>query len=184
LKSYIPEEEFKAIVFSLEKYSNHPIAKTFVAQWKTDTVISWKKVDEIKGIGLKAENANGENYLLCSYKIAKPFTNEPGHSVYLLKNSEVLGWVDLEDEIREEAKSVVDYLHSKKIKTILLSGDSYAKCKVLADKLNIDIVHAEKTPEEKLTIIEEINKSSPVAMIGDGINDSPALAKATMPRWF
>jgi Cu+-exporting ATPase len=63
----------------------------------------------------------------------------------------LLGWIDVKDEIRPEAKSVVDYLHSKNIKTILLSGDRRAKCEALAAQLNIDEVIAEQTPEQKLT---------------------------------
>ena len=86
----------------------------------------------------------------------------------------------MEDEIRAEAVEVINYLHSKKIKTILLSGDSLEKCTKLAKAIGIDEVYAEKTPEEKLKIIEQLNAASPVAMIGDGINDAPALAKATI----
>ena len=75
---------------------------------------------------------------------------------------------------------MIDYLHSKNIKTILLSGDSADRCNKVAAALGIDTVFAEKTPEEKLVLIEKINNESPVAMVGDGINDAPALAKATI----
>ena len=102
------------------------------------------------------------------------------HTAYLTKNNNVIGWFDMEDEIRAEAVEVINYLHSKKIKTILLSGDSLEKCTKLAKAIGIDEVYAEKTPEEKLKIIEQLNAASPVAMIGDGINDAPALAKATI----
>jgi Cu+-exporting ATPase len=71
-------------------------------------------------------------------------------------------------------------LHSKKIETILLSGDRFSKCKQLADELGIDTVLAEQTPEEKLQHIEQLAKDNPTIMVGDGINDAPALAKATI----
>ncbi len=90
------------------------------------------------------------------------------------------GWFDMDDTIREEAKQVISYLHTKNIKTVLLSGDSEDRCKKVADMLGIDEVYAQKSPAEKLTIIESLNKTAPVAMIGDGINDAPALAKATI----
>jgi Cu+-exporting ATPase len=92
----------------------------------------------------------------------------------------MMGWIDIKDEIRPEAKGVIDYLHSKNIKTILLSGDRYKKTKQLGDQLGIDEVIAEQTPEQKLNKIAELNAQTPTAMVGDGINDAPALAKATV----
>jgi len=88
--------------------------------------------------------------------------------------------VDMKDEIRPEAKTVIDYLHSKNIKTILLSGDRLLKCQQLALQSGIDTVIAEQTPEQKLQKIAELNTETPTVMVGDGINDAPALAKATI----
>jgi len=167
------ENEFKKLVFSMEKYSNHPIAKTIINEWKINNPISWKKIEEIKGLGMKAEDSDGN-----IYQLGKNIDNH--HTAYLSKNDNLLGWFDMEDEIREEAIEVINYLHSKKIKTILLSGDSLERCTKLAATIGIDEVYAEKPPEEKLKIIEQLNAQSPVAMIGDGINDAPALAKATI----
>jgi P-type Cu+ transporter len=170
----IDETTFKQIVFSLEKFSNHPIAKSVTTAWKTNNVIHWKKVEEIKGVGIIAEDATGNIYELGSdSKIAE-------HTAYLKKNSAVVGWFDTDDAIREDAKAVISYLHSKNIKTVLLSGDNKQRCEKVATALGIDEVHAKKTPAEKLQIIEALNKAAPVAMIGDGINDAPALAKATI----
>ncbi len=169
----IDKESFKRIVFSIEKYSNHPIAKAIVAEWKINNPVSWKKIEEVKGVGMKAEDAEGNIYQLGK-------NEDQTHTAYLTKNNILIGWFDMEDEIRAEAVEVINYLHSKKIKTILLSGDSLKKCTKLAKAIGIDEVYAEKTPEEKLKIIEQLNAASPVAMIGDGINDAPALAKATI----
>ena len=176
----LPEEEFRRIIFSMEKYSNHPIAKTIVADWKINNAIQWKKIEEIKGLGMKAEDLTGNTYLLGSYKIASTKINDAIHSAYLLQNETLIGWFDMEDEIRPEAKEVIGYLHSKNIQTVLLSGDSLEKTKRIAELLGIDKVYAEKTPEEKLQLIEQLNNEAPVAMVGDGINDAPALAKATI----
>ncbi len=179
-ESYIAEEEFKNIVFSLDKFSNHPIAKAITAAWQTKNVIAWKKIEEIKGLGMRAEDTNGNIYTLGSHKIAAAFSQDDLHAAYLVKNNSLAGWIDVEDEIREEAKGVVAYLHTKGIKTVLLSGDSLQRTNAIASQLNIDEVYAEKSPEEKLKIIEALNKTAPVAMVGDGINDAPALAKATI----
>ena len=176
----LAETEFKQVVFSLEKYSNHPIAKTIVADWKTINSIQWKKIEEIKGLGMKAEDAAGNIYQLGSYKIAAVQSDDAKHTAYLLQNGKLIGWFDMEDEIRTEAKEVISYLHSKNIQPILLSGDSLERTKRVADALGIDKVYAGKTPEEKLLIIEQLNNETPVAMVGDGINDAPALAKATI----
>ena len=176
----VGEEEFKRIAFSLEKFSNHPIAKSITAGWKTKDEIKWKKVEEVKGFGMKAEDTAGNTWWAGSFKVAQQMTADDTHNVYITKNNELLGWIDVNDEIRPEAKSVIDYLHSKNIETILLSGDRLTKCNQLASQLGIDTVIAEQTPEQKLVKIDELNKQSPTAMVGDGINDAPALAKATI----
>ncbi|HMU57435.1 MAG TPA: HAD-IC family P-type ATPase, partial [Chitinophagaceae bacterium] len=174
------EADFKKIVYSLEKYSNHPIAKTINEEWKTKDVIHWKKVEEVKGLGMVAEDKEGNKYIAGSYKAAESLTKDDNHNIFLIKNNELLGWIDVKDEIRPEAKKVVDYLHGKNIKTILLSGDRKPKCEEMALFLGIDTVIAEQTPQQKLDKIAELSATMPTAMVGDGINDAPALAKATI----
>lgn len=176
----ISKEEFKRIIFSLEKYSNHPIAKAVTDSFKISNPINWKKIEEVKGLGMKAEDNEGNVYQLGSYKLAENKTEDKLHNAYLIKNDALIGWFDMEDELREESKEVITYLHSKNIETVLLSGDSLERTKKVADALGIDTVLAEKTPEEKLIIVEQLNTKAPAAMVGDGINDAPALAKATI----
>ena len=173
------EEEFKRIVFSIEKYSNHPIAKAITLHWKTNDAIAWKKIEEIKGVGMVAQDGLGNQYEL-GIRPAYHHASEVPHTAYLLKNGQPAGWLDMEDEIRMEAKEVVAYLHSKNIRTILLSGDSTARCQTLADTLGIKELYAEQQPADKLKRIEQFTQQSPTAMVGDGINDAPALAKATI----
>jgi len=88
--------------------------------------------------------------------------------------------ISLKDQIRPEAASMVKALHQKGIKTILLSGDMQAKCDDVANQLGIDEVFAEQSPAQKLAKIEALTMVKPTAMVGDGINDAPALAKATV----
>lgn len=176
----IQEEEFRRITYSLEKYSNHPIAKSIVNEWKTKDEIKWNKIDEIKGSGMQGEDKEGNSYAAGSFKIADKFIQDDSHNVYVVKNEKLIGWIDVKDELRPESKTVVNYLHSKGIKTILLSGDRFEKSKALADELRIDDVKAEQTPEQKLQTITELTALAPTVMIGDGINDAPALAKATI----
>lgn len=180
IQEHISEDDFKRLVYSLEKYSNHPIAKAIVQAWKTNNEIRWQKVEEIKGEGMRATDKEGNEYQAGSYKIAAHFTNDDAHNIYVLKNGTLIGYIDVADELRPEAKDVINYFKSKNIKTILLSGDKQSKAVQIGAILGIDEVIAEKTPEEKLQIIAAKNAETPTAMVGDGINDAPALAKATI----
>lgn len=173
------EEEFKRIVYSLEKFSNHPIAKSVSNAWKIAKPLTWKKIDEVKGLGMKAQDKDGNEYLIGSKKILEPAAAGE-HNLYVTKNGELLGWINIEDEIRPEAKDIIVFCQSKGIKTILLSGDTLEKCKKIADILGIDEVIAEQTPVQKLEKIEALSREQTTVMVGDGINDAPALAKATI----
>lgn len=179
LDEQISEDAFKKILYSLEKYSNHPLARAVTLTWKTKDDLKWQKVEEVKGLGIKATDKEGNEWLAGSFKSVPDITG-PSHNIYLSKNGVLVGWVDLRDTIRPEAKWVVDYLKSKQIETILLSGDSTEKCQQLAAELGIDTVYAEQTPGQKLAIVEHLSRKAPTAMVGDGINDAPALAKATI----
>ncbi|HJU45285.1 MAG TPA: cation-translocating P-type ATPase, partial [Chitinophagaceae bacterium] len=176
----ISPDDFKRIVYSLEKYSNHPIAKAIAKEWKMNDEVRWQTITEEKGLGMKAVTKEGDTYLAGSFKVAAQLTNDDRHSIYVIKNDVLIGWIDVEDEIRPEAAQIVHYFKNKRIKTILLSGDRYEKTKALADELGIEEVLAEQTPEQKLQQVERLTAIAPTAMVGDGINDAPALAKATI----
>jgi Cu+-exporting ATPase len=164
----------------MEKFSGHPLAKSISEHWKVATPIRWKKIDELKGQGMIATDMNGNEYMAGSYNVAAHLTAEGNHNIYVLRNGQLIGWIDLQDEVRPEAADVVKYLRGKGIKTILLSGDRYQKCQYLADMLGIDEVIAEQTPDQKLQKIADLSADAPTVMVGDGINDAPALAKATV----
>lgn len=129
----IDEQAFKTIVFSLEKYSTHPIAVSIAAAFKEKQEIKWKSIEEVKGIGMKGIDKDGNEYWAGSYKIASSLTNESNHNVYILKNNQLIGWLDLEDEIRPESKEIIAHLKRLGLKTILLSGDRKEKCKMMQE---------------------------------------------------
>ncbi|MBL7758524.1 MAG: cadmium-translocating P-type ATPase, partial [Chitinophagaceae bacterium] len=180
LASDLTEAAFQRIAYSLEKYSSHPIARSIVRNWKINDDIRWQSIEEVKGKGMKGEDKEGNLYWAGSYEIAKAYTSDESHNVYIVRNNELIGWIDVKDEIRPEARAVIHYLHAKNIRTVLLSGDRHQKVKALADELGIEEVLAQQTPEQKLEVIARLSAAQPTVMVGDGINDAPALARATI----
>jgi Cu+-exporting ATPase len=176
----ISEATFKTLAYSLEKYSNHPIANCIKATWNTKDAIPWAKIEEVKGMGIQATDKEGNTYWAGSFKTLEDKSIEDGHNIYIQKNNQCIGWIDVADQIRPEAKEVVDQLHRQGIATILLSGDRYAKCQQVGNALGIQKIIAEQSPSEKLATLDALIKIAPTAMVGDGINDAPALAKATI----
>ncbi len=176
----IQEDDFKKIAYSLEKYSNHPIAKCISLQWKMKEEMKWQNIEEIKGMGIKATDAQGNTYWAGSYATLIEKNSEDGHNIYLQKNNKCIGWIDVADELRPEAKEMITTLHQQGIHTILLSGDRKMKCEQVAKELGIQEIISEQSPSDKLNKLEALTKISPTAMVGDGINDAPALAKATI----
>jgi Cu+-exporting ATPase len=175
----IGEEEFRRIAFSLEKYSNHPIARGITRAWKRKGEIRWSRIEEVKGGGMIAHTKEGDVYLAGSSQMVD-VSGGGSHSVYIACNGNLTGWIDLEDSVRPEAAAIVNWLRKKGIRTILLSGDKKESCQRIAATLGIDEIFAEQTPSAKLAKIIEWSASAPTALVGDGINDAPALAGATV----
>ncbi|RYZ19694.1 MAG: cation-translocating P-type ATPase, partial [Chitinophagaceae bacterium] len=179
-RSSLPEEDFKRLVYSLEKHSAHPLAKSIAAEWKTGSELRWKKIEETRGQGMTATDAEGNTLTAGSYTTASALTQDESHNIYITRNGALIGTIDLEDELRPEAAGVVQYFKTHGIRTVLLSGDRRHKAEAVARQLGIDDVIAEKSPEEKLQLVSELSAAQPTVMVGDGINDAPALAKATI----
>jgi Cu+-exporting ATPase len=178
----ISEQKAKEIILALEQNSSHPLAKSLVNLLSKEIQqnnLRFESISEEKGIGLIATDANGDKWSLGSGKLLKDRGNI-SHDIYLLKNEEILAGIDLEDEIRSGMKELITFLHSKNIKTVLLTGDRNEKAQLVASTLGIQEVFSEQLPEQKLEIITRLSKENKTAMVGDGINDAPALARANV----
>ena len=171
-------DSVRAVLYSMEKHSSHPIAVSLTSHLKGSGEIKFVSVEERKGLGIEALDGNGNRFVAGSYHIASHLTSDDTHHVYLLMNDRIIAWVDLEDEIKPEAGKAIAFFKGKGIRTIMLSGDRQNRCMEVASALGIEEVHAEQLPHQKLEVIESLAARYRVGMVGDGINDAPALAKA------
>lgn len=176
----ISEEEVKSLLLSLELYSSHPIAKSLIKQLKGKVKMqSLLEIKEEKALGMSGKDMEGNFYQLGSHKLLAEKL-ETDFSIYLLKNGELIAGIQLTDELREDALETMQLFQSAGITPIILSGDKESKVKEMAKKVGVEAYYSEQLPEQKLAKIEELNQQGDTIMVGDGINDAPALAKATI----
>ncbi len=174
------QSEAESVIFAMENHSSHPIAKAMQTAFAHAEPLPLTGVRETKGLGLSGEDAHGNMYQLGSFRLVQGQTEDLSHDLYLLKNQEIVATIDLEDEIRPGATALMDFLRQEGIKAIMLTGDRREKALAVAAKLGISDVRYEQLPDEKLAHIEALSAESLTAMVGDGINDAPALAKASV----
>lgn len=180
------------ILASLESKSEHPIAQAIVAKANNDTVplLSVTNFSAITGKGLTGEIGGityhaGNQRLLKEMNIAVDedalavFTKEGKTPIILATAENVVGYVTVADTLRAESPDVVRKLHTLGITVAMLSGDHTNVAQHIANQVGIDKVIAEVLPQDKAHKVEELQQSGhKVAMVGDGINDAPALASA------
>ncbi|MCF8075850.1 MAG: heavy metal translocating P-type ATPase [Desulfotignum sp.] len=191
----LSEEEILTLAAGLESRSEHSIAKGIVgaAEDRNIDIPDPENFEAIPGKGAKAQVA-GKNIKVVSPGFLKEndmavadshqdkldqLADEGKTLVYLLKDDQIEAALALEDVIRESAKKAVAGLQNMGIKVMMLTGDSAAVAKTVADQLNLDDTMAEILPDEKSDQIKKIRQENRrVAMVGDGVNDAPALAEA------
>jgi P-type Cu+ transporter len=193
------EEELLRISSGLQSGSEHPLAKAVMlaAQEKGIEVPEVKNMQAILGRGVTATIEGNQFYLgnerlLCEFKVSIPQELEliakkradEGHSIsWLFEGKSGLvtlrGLLSFSDIVKDTAKDAIGKLHSLGIKTVIVTGDNAGSAHAVAKKLNIDEVFANVLPEGKAQCILNLKVNGiKVAMVGDGINDAPALAAA------
>jgi Cu+-exporting ATPase len=188
------EDEVLRLAASLEEGSNHPLARSIVAQARKRE-LEWESIaniEEVGGQGMQAR-IDGEQYFCgqqsllerngVDMKSVQEQTQRlaaAGNSlVFLARAKEVLGIVALGDELKPDAAGVIQDLQNLGLECVLLSGDRRAAAEAVAKKIGIEQVEAEVVPEEKLNVVRRYQQNAGfVGMVGDGINDAPALAQA------
>jgi len=178
----------------IEKFSNHPIAQSIVAEYensvsKVDENVV-KDFEEISGFGIKV-NINNHQFLAGNSKLMNlgniTFDKKEnlGTAIYLAADGKYIGNILISDEVKEDSARAIKGMKENGVKEIvMLTGDNEAIGKNIAEKLGIDKVFTELLPNEKVEKLEKIYKTKSekgkVAFVGDGINDAPVLARADL----
>ena len=188
------KEDIAKIAASLEHGSSHPIAQAIV-NYATMNDIEFEEIDDFKNVPGKGivGSLNGEEYYAAnealiegsSFDISRDEINKfsaEGKTIVFVGNSEkLLAIITVSDKIRKNAQEVISDLKGQGVQTVMLTGDNKLAAKSVADDIGIDYVYSNLLPEDKLNILDTIrNKFGDVAMVGDGINDAPALARANI----
>ncbi|MBO5736501.1 MAG: cadmium-translocating P-type ATPase [Clostridia bacterium] len=175
------ENELLQLVAAVERGSAHPIAKAF-ERVKTEFVA--ENIQEVAGCGLIAE-VNGEQVLVGNAKMLEKYGVEfvARDSIYTLiyvaKNSEFMGVIEVGDRLREEAKDSISTMKALGISNVvMLTGDHAERAEKIANEVGMSAFNAELLPMDKLSVMEEMQQIGAVMYVGDGINDAPVMAQA------
>ncbi|MEX1192573.1 MAG: heavy metal translocating P-type ATPase [Brumimicrobium sp.] len=189
LSDQVDDKELLKTAASIESSSEHPIAAGIVRKAKEEEI----KLDEpknfknITGKGIQAE-VNGKKVSIVSPGFLKEknynqpkdaFKDEAETVVFVISDDELIGYIALADEIREDSYEAIKTLKKRGIKIVMATGDNEKVAKAVSNTLGLDDYYAEVLPEDKQEIIKDLQeKGEFVAMTGDGVNDAPALAQA------
>lgn len=192
-EEYWVYDSSKSILASLEKLSEHPLADALVEHLNGELEVSISNFSSITGKGIVG-TVDGEKYFAGNNKllvdnnvslpedltkIANKWSDEGKTVIWFANSKKVLAIVAISDKIKESSLKAINSLHEMGIKIYMLTGDNAATSKFIAEQAGIDHFKAEVLPHEKAEFVKELQEQDhTVAMVGDGINDSAALAQA------
>lgn len=185
----ISEEELIRVAAHGEKFSNHPVALSIKKRYKGKYDESKVEgLEEISGKGIKAkifykDTLIGNAKLLEENNIKFEKVDDPGTIIYVAINGIYNGYILIADKVKDDSKKAIEELKKAKIeRTYILTGDERKIAEKIAKEVNVDICKSELLPDQKLENLEEILKErkgkEKVIFVGDGVNDSPCLARA------
>lgn len=192
----VNEHDVLHFAASIENQSNHPLALAIVQYWKAknqESLLQPELVEDVPGWGMKAKLNNQEwligkkdfvgskDALAFENSVAKRLESEGKTVVYVKDPSGIAAVIALQDIVRDETKNALLELKNEGIRTIMLTGDSETTAKNIAAQSQIDAYIAECLPEAKVSSLKKVKEQyGMVAMVGDGVNDAPALATANV----
>ncbi len=189
----IEEEKLLSYAYSLEIKSEHPYAKAICmyAKEKNTGLISSENFEMLPGSGVKAtinnETVYGGSFKFISQKtdidnnkkeLVSALADAGKTPLFFIKENKLLGIIAVQDELRQESICAIKELKKFGIKTVIITGDNEKTATVIKNKVMTDSVYSEVLPTKKAEIIRELSKDGKIAMVGDGINDAPALMAA------
>lgn len=192
IDSQYEQKELLKYVGALEASANHPIAIGIMKYLEKQNVTAYSAEDvkNISGVGLEGTVENKKVKIINEKALKKTDSVDPkiiqkyqeqGNTIsYLLIDDHLAGLIALGDQIKLEAKTFIKTLKERGIEPVMLTGDNHEAAAAVAEYLGIDKFHGELLPEDKEKIVQESAKDYRVAMVGDGINDAPSLARATV----
>ncbi len=189
------EQDIIEAIIAIERYSTHPLAGAIVtglmAKYQISETEDVSSVEEKSGYGVSGIYKNQQyhvgklDYILnhndSLVSQAKQWAKEGQSLVFVAVDNEMVGALGLIDKIRPEAKDLIQQLQAQGIQTIMITGDNQETAQKIGNELGIDRILAQTLPDEKAQIIRDLeNEYETVIMVGDGINDAPALANASI----
>lgn len=178
----------------IEHFSQHPLARAIVAaaEQKRLPRAEATEFQSITGGGARAL-LKGQPWLIGSPRLMQEtriglvnlhdriaqLQTEGKTAVIVATGAQAVGIIAIEDQVRPEAREVLAELHRRGVRTVMLTGDNTLTAEAVARRLGVDDVRAELKPDDKVTAIKELERDGRVLMVGDGVNDAPALASAT-----
>lgn len=187
------DKELLSVAYSLEYKSAHPLSRAVVeyGEKKGAKLLEVQEFKNLAGLGIQGKLDNstliaGNQKLIEKFvklspeqtKTADDFAKTGKTPLFFVKDTTLLGIIAVADKIKEEAKQAVQELKNMGVKVVMITGDNKAVANSVAERVGIDTVLAEVLPSDKEKAVRELKKTGIVAMVGDGINDAPALTSA------
>ncbi|MBQ6783366.1 MAG: cadmium-translocating P-type ATPase [Acholeplasmatales bacterium] len=179
------KDEILRLAAIAENNSNHPIALSIKNEYKNEIDTNYA-LTNLAGMGIVAKGENdiycGNDKLMDEYHIKYEKSNDFGTIIYVAKDLEYLGYILIQDEIKEEVKDVISALNKMGNKTIMLTGDNESIAKNIASEIGISEYRANLLPNNKVNEVEKLlnnkDKNELLCFVGDGINDAPVLMRS------
>lgn len=185
------QKELLTYACSLESYSEHPLAYAILEKGK-EFDIQIKETQDFMSITGNGIQGKIENSLFMAGSVSfiqkyvdidinfDSVSRQGKTPVLFLKDNKLMGYISIEDEMKEDAIKAIEHLHELNCKVVMLTGDNELTANAIGQKAGVDSIYAQLLPQNKETIVQMLQKEGKVLMVGDGINDAPALTRANI----